>query len=150
VGASPTAPNTPICDTFTTSNLLGGSSSFYCSNTNIDYASLLSKASFSDNSVTMDWMEPEKSIEPTKHTREKRTKSIETGRVEQGSHSNQTFKTVNKDFEYFAFHTIEAKLLPVSQKVNTAADINVKVYCTNCGTKLGKGHKFCSTCGTKA
>ncbi len=77
-------------------------------------------------------------------------KTIETGRVEQGSSSDQKFKTVNKDFEYFAFHTVEYKLLPVSQKINTAEDLNVKVYCTNCGTKLGKGHKFCSSCGTKA
>ncbi len=77
-------------------------------------------------------------------------KTVETGRVEQGSSSDQKFKTVNKDFEYFAFHTVEYKLLPVSQKINTVGDLNVKVYCTNCGTKLGKGHKFCSNCGTKA
>lgn len=77
-------------------------------------------------------------------------KTIETGRVEQGSNSDQKFKTVNKDFEYFAFHTVEYKLLPISQKINTVEDLKVKVYCTNCGTKLGKGHKFCSSCGTKA
>jgi hypothetical protein len=64
--------------------------------------------------------------------------------------SNKIYKTFNKDFEWFAFHTIEAKLLPVSQKVNTAEDINVKRYCTNCGAKLAKGDKFCATCGTKA
>lgn len=79
-----------------------------------------------------------------------KSKTMETGRVEQGSSSDQKFKTVNKDFEYFAFHTVEYKLLPVSQKINTVEDLNVKVYCTNCGTKLGKGHKFCSSCGTKA
>lgn len=80
----------------------------------------------------------------------KKSKSIETGRVEQGSDSDQKFKTSNKDFEYFAFHTIECKMLPVSQKINTAEDINVKRYCTNCGAKLGKTDKFCSSCGTKA
>ena len=79
-----------------------------------------------------------------------KSKSIETGRVEQGSSSDQKIKTVDKDFEYFSFHTIEYKMLPISQKINTAEDINVKVYCTNCGAKLGKGHKFCSSCGTKA
>lgn len=77
-------------------------------------------------------------------------KTVETGRVEQGSSSDQKFETVNKDFEYFAFHTVEYKLLPISQKINTVEDLNVKVYCTNCGSKLGKGHKFCSNCGTKA
>ena len=80
----------------------------------------------------------------------KRSKSIETGRVEKGSSSDQKIKTIDKDFEYYSFHTIEYKMLPVSQKINTSEDINVKVYCTNCGAKLGKGHKFCSSCGTKA
>ena len=148
-----TQPNTPMCNTTSTLGLTGNitnTASFHSSSANVDYSSSLSTASFCDNSATLDWMQTEKSSEPIKHTREKRSKSIETGRVEKGSHSDQTFKTVDKDFEWFAFHTIEAKLLPVSQKVNTTADINVKVYCTNCGAKLGKGHKFCSTCGTKA
>jgi hypothetical protein len=79
----------------------------------------------------------------------KLSKSIETGRVEKGSHSSQAFKTVNKLFELWAFHTIEYKLLPISQKINTLEDINVKVYCTNCGAKLGKTDRFCSSCGTK-
>jgi hypothetical protein len=79
----------------------------------------------------------------------KLSKSIETGRVEKGSHSNQEFKTVNKSFELWAFHTIEYKLLPISQKINTLEDINVKVYCTNCGAKLGKTDRFCSQCGHK-
>jgi hypothetical protein len=160
VNNSITTPNTPLCDTFTTSttsiNAVGGSYSttglltgdlstnaFYSSN--IDFVH--------DGSATMDWMQTEKSVETPKNLTRgiaKKSKSIETGRVEEGSHSDQKFKTVNKDFEWFAFHTIEAKLLPVSQKVNTAEDINVKVYCTNCGAKLGKGHKFCATCGTKA
>jgi hypothetical protein len=77
-------------------------------------------------------------------------KSIETGRVEQGSYSDQKFKTVNKEFDYFPFHTIEYKMMPVSQKVNTLSDVNIKVYCTNCGSKLGKTDKFCANCGTKA
>lgn len=81
---------------------------------------------------------------------EKKSKTIETGRVEEGSKSDQKFTTVNKEFEYFAFHTLEYKMLPISQKVNTSEDINVKKYCTNCGAKLGKTDKFCSNCGTKA
>jgi hypothetical protein len=148
-----TIPNTPLCDTFTTS--IAGS----CSTTSLNLtgditnSSNLSTSSFYNSSVaTMDWIETEKSVETPKNlTRSvaKKSKSIETGRVEQGSHSDQTFKTVDKDFEWFAFHTVEAKLLPVSQKVNTAEDINVKRYCTNCGAKLGKGHKYCSQCATK-
>ena len=79
----------------------------------------------------------------------KKSKSVETGRVEMGSKSEQELKYVNKSFEYSPFHTIEYKMLPVSQKVNTIDDIQVKVYCTNCGSKLGKTDKFCSSCGTK-
>jgi hypothetical protein len=76
-------------------------------------------------------------------------KTIETGRVEKGSDSDQTLKYVDKEFDYYAFHTIEYKMLPVSQKVNTVEDINVKRYCTDCGTKSGKTDKFCSQCGKK-
>jgi Zn finger protein HypA/HybF involved in hydrogenase expression len=83
-------------------------------------------------------------------SQKKLSKSIETGRVEQGSVSDQKVVTVDKKFEYWAFHTIECKMLPVSQKINTVEDIHVKVYCTNCGSKLSKGHKFCGHCGTKA
>jgi hypothetical protein len=75
--------------------------------------------------------------------------SIETGRVEAGSSSNQTFQTVNKSFDYYAFHTVEYKLLPVSQKINTAEDIYVKRYCHNCGAKQKPEFKFCPSCGKK-
>ena len=78
------------------------------------------------------------------------SKSIETGRVEQGSSSEQKVVTVDKKFKYVAFHTIECKMLPISQKVNTVEDIQVKVYCTNCAHKLKKEYKFCGHCGTKA
>jgi hypothetical protein len=151
-----TAPNTPLCDTFTTStNAVGGS----YSTTGLlgsSFSNDISTSAFYNASVNISDISGEVTFdsfttpEPTRSLKAKKSKSIETGRVEEGSHSDQKFKTVNKDFEWFAFHTIEAKLLPVSQKVNTAEDINVKVYCTNCGAKLGKGHKFCATCGTKA
>lgn len=74
-------------------------------------------------------------------------RSIETGRVEAGSHSGQGLEIVDKTFEYYAFHTIEYKMLPISQKINTIADINVKQYCGTCGHKLGKTDLFCSKCG---
>jgi hypothetical protein len=84
------------------------------------------------------------------NVRSKKSRSIETGRVEKGSASNQKLETVSMSWDYFPFHTVEYKMLPVSQKINTVDDINVKRYCTNCGSKLGKGHKFCANCGTKA
>jgi hypothetical protein len=106
-------------------------------------------------SITLDSMDATLSMDAPKETKSlkrtfARSKSIETGRVEKGSDSDQKVVTVDKTFEYFAFHMIEYKMLPVSQKINTVEDINVKVYCTNCGAKLGKGHKFCGQCGTKA
>ena len=109
----------------------------------------------SNNIPTLDSMDDTLSLDMPDVTRSSRTlksrsKSIETGRVEQGSVSDQKVVTVDKKFEYWAFHTIECKMLPVSQKINTVEDLQVKVYCTNCGAKLSKGHKFCGQCGTKA
>lgn len=114
---------------------------------------LFNQTASNTSSVTMDSLYDSnvtysQRTEPIK--RSKKSLLVETGRVEKGSSSDQKIKTIDKDFEYFSFHTIECKMLPISQKINTAEDINVKVYCTNCGAKLGKGHKFCSSCGTKA
>lgn len=147
-----TAPNTPLCDTFTTSNntsFIGGSLSTTTADISSTSAFYNASVNISDTSgeITFDSLSIPK---PTRSLKAKKSKSIETGRVEEGSCSDQKFTTVNKDFEWFAFHTIEAKLLPVSQKINTAEDIKVKVYCTGCGAKLNKDHKYCSQCGTKA
>lgn len=103
-----------------------------------------------DMSASLDFSPTLEEPKPMLKRSFKAKKSIETGRVEQGSYSDQKFKTVNKEFDYFPFHTVEYKMMPVSQKVNTLSDVNVKVYCTNCGSKLGKTDKFCSSCGTKA
>jgi hypothetical protein len=122
------------------------------------YTSSVSNTFFDQNASnsipTLDSMDDTLSLDMPDVTRrfsqKKLSKSIETGRVEQGSVSDQKVVTVDKKFEYWAFHTIEYKMLPVSQKINTVEDIQVKVYCTNCGAKLSKGHKFCGQCGTKA
>jgi len=75
--------------------------------------------------------------------------TIETGRIEKGTTSNQKFKNVNMEFTSIPFHTYNCKLLPISQKINTIDDINVRRYCTNCGKKLNKTDNFCGNCGTK-
>lgn len=153
---SGTAPNTPLCDTFTTSTAAIGDTYSTTGLLGSSFSNGISTSAFFNASATISNLSGEATLdclstpEPTKNLKAKRSKSIETGRVEEGSHSDQKFKTVNKDFEWFAFHTVEAKLLPVSQKINTAEDIKVKVYCTNCGAKLHKDHKFCGHCGTKA
>ena len=74
--------------------------------------------------------------------------SIETGRVEKGSSSDQSFKTVDKNFNHFSCASSIWKILPVSQKVYEKQDL--KVYCANCGTKKRRGsHLFCPHCGEK-
>lgn len=75
------------------------------------------------------------------------SKKTETGRVEKGSKSDQKFKTVDLDFEYSAFTTVKIKLLPISQQV--VEELNITVYCTECGAKQKKGNKFCPKCGNK-
>jgi hypothetical protein len=148
---------TPINNlrTTTTTNIngvVGGSSTFTSSingNTSAFYNSNVSNTKSLGN-ITLDSVsfDDEVKSEP-KRMKSKLSKSIETGRVEMGSNSDQEFKMVNKTFEYSPFYTIEYKMLPVSQKINTIDDIQVKVYCTNCGAKLGKTDKFCASCGTK-
>lgn len=135
-----TYTSSPVIGTTTGLNLTStsNSASFLC-NGDITYTSYDNKLSFSND------------LDSIRNTpRSKKSKSIETGRIEKGSHSSQEFKTVSKSFEPFPFHTVEYKLLPASQKINTVDDVNVKRYCTNCGHKLGKTDKFCGQCGTKA
>lgn len=45
-----------------------------------------------------------------------RSKSIETGKTEEGSNSDMQFKTENKDFNWFSCKTIKFHLLPESRK----------------------------------
>jgi hypothetical protein len=74
--------------------------------------------------------------------------SIETGRVEKGGSSDQSFQTVNKTFNHHTCASSVWKILPVSQKVYEKQDL--KVYCSNCGKKRKKdSDKFCSSCGNK-
>lgn len=117
-----------------------GNTAFYSSNLN---CSTPINEFFDSNVTTMDWMSQELSLPLTKSSN-----IIETGRVEMGSNSNQELTTVDKNFAFYAFHKISAKLLPVSQKINAVED-TIKSYCTECGCKQKKGFKFCPTCGTK-
>ena len=77
-----------------------------------------------------------------------KSKSIETGRIEKGSHSNQKFENVYKDFEYLPFNTEYIKILPISQKQINSNDLQKK-YCYECGKKLNPKFKFCPSCGAK-
>jgi len=71
----------------------------------------------------------------------------ETGRIEQGSESNQDFQNVNDTFESYHSYTIEYRILPVSKKPKTINEI--KEYCSNCGRRRKKNDIFCPACGQR-
>lgn len=72
----------------------------------------------------------------------------ETGRVTEGSYSQQTFDTVNMDFESWSYSEEIIKILPTSQKPVHKEDLQ-KRYCPECGRKVVEKYKFCPFCGTK-
>ena len=76
----------------------------------------------------------------------KKSKSIETGRVEKGSSSNQEFKSVSKNFNSWTVSTSVWKILPESQRPVEKRDLIEK--CPKCSTKVKKSSwKFCPECG---
>jgi hypothetical protein len=72
-------------------------------------------------------------------------KSIETGRVEKGEKSNQSFTNSYEQFNPFTSHQITFKIKPLSGKNKTSQDI--RQYCDECNTKVKSNFKFCPTCG---
>jgi len=79
----------------------------------------------------------------------KKASKIETGMIGKGSESNQKFTNVQYEFEYFPFHTVNYKILPISQQQITSETLNITRYCTQCGSKIKKQYRFCPKCGTK-
>jgi hypothetical protein len=77
----------------------------------------------------------------------KKSKSIETGRVEKGEESNQNFTNSYEQFNYHTSHTIKFKIQPTSTKNINVEEI--RQYCTECGVKVKKNFKFCPSCGNK-
>ena len=75
-------------------------------------------------------------------------KKMETGRIENGSHSNQRFNTVYNEFESWPFKTEVILILPSSRKPVTSNDLEKK-YCVECGRKINPKFKFCPFCGHK-
>jgi Zn finger protein HypA/HybF involved in hydrogenase expression len=83
---------------------------------------------------------------PRSRSFSKKTKLVETGRVEQGSSSDQEFKTVSKNFNSYVVSTSVWKILPESQKPIEKKDLIDK--CPKCSTKIKKSSwKFCPECG---
>ena len=74
--------------------------------------------------------------------------SLETGRVEKGSRSNQEFEYCDIDFDYYSFKTENIHILPSSQKKVNVEETRRR-YCSQCGKKVSPKDKFCSNCGAK-
>lgn len=76
------------------------------------------------------------------------SKNVETGRVEKGSNSDQSFTYDNSSFYSYTSATNVWKIKPESTKLKTKEDL--VIYCGECGSKRKKDtHKFCPHCGTK-
>lgn len=141
--------NSSYTSSSTNTSAINGTTALYSSS--VDMGANTPTLDFMDSSATLSMDTPSlhDNVTRSSKTLKSRSKSIETGRVEQGSVSEQKVVTVDKKFEFLAFHSLEYKMLPTSQKINSVEDIQVKVYCTNCGSKLGKTDRFCASCGTK-
>jgi hypothetical protein len=136
-------------NTFNTTGMLNASNSTssYFSNSSLAAGA----SSYTSDVPVMDSLSLSDEVAtPMKSLRSRSKKNIETGRVEAGSSSSQKLEYVSKSFDYWPFHTLEYKLLPISQKINSTDDINVKRYCHHCGAKQKPEFKFCPSCGTKA
>jgi hypothetical protein len=73
---------------------------------------------------------------------------IETGRVEKGSDSNQSFQYNNSSFYSYEMKSITWNIKPLSTKPVHKEDL--VTFCTNCGSKRKKdSFKFCPHCGSK-
>ncbi len=136
-----TNPNPYYVNTFTTTGLDNTVVSTYTSNVGFNSSNNSDATLSFTNGFSNKFEQKPRSRSLTK-------KSIETGRVEKGGNSNQSFRTVNKDFNSYTVSTSNWKILPESVKPYESSDL--KVFCTECGSKRKKdSHKFCPNCGTK-
>ena len=122
----------------------------YCDNNSLSLSSVTNASAYTNLTATVDNISTmynnATDINCNVRANKVRSKSIETGRVEKGSYSDQKFQMINIDFEYWPFTTEIIKILPVSQKPVFKNDL-VKRYCSNCGRKLNQKYKFCPYCG---
>jgi hypothetical protein len=136
--------------TYTTHNTLGGTSipthgTFTTTSTNTFYnASLTSGTSLDVNK----YWNGGKSPVSSKKSATTQTRQVETGRVEKGSSSDQSFTYDNSSFKSYPSITNWWKIKPQSTRPVVIEDL--VTYCTECGSRRKKDtHKFCPQCGTK-
>jgi hypothetical protein len=86
------------------------------------------------------------SISNNAETRTMDAGSLETGRVQQGEESDQTFENGYGTFNAWSSHTSTYQILPISQLPVETTEI--RNYCSGCGTRIRKSTwKFCPNCG---
>jgi Zn finger protein HypA/HybF involved in hydrogenase expression len=138
-----TSTNNVIGNNFWTSNV----DYTYRPDTDITFSNSSGKLSFSNNPRSNKY-ESKYDQKPRSRSFAKKSKSVETGRVEIGSSSNQTFKTVTKNFNSWTVSTSTWKILPESQKPFEKKDLIDR--CPQCSTKIKKSSwKFCPECGNE-
>jgi len=139
----------------TTGSPYYGNTTFTTSGTNLFYNSSLTSGTISTNSflnnptkVTKKKLNEAEVTMDSMDINESSSRSLETGRVEKGSDSNQSFTYDSSSFNSYPSTTNWWKIKPKSTQVITKEDL--VTYCTECGSKRKKDtHKFCPQCGTK-
>ena len=97
--------------------------------------------------MDMDFMNQELLRESPKTLKSKLKQ--ETGRIEKGNTSNQTFESVSMDFETYCLNRVSYQLLPESKKPIETTELK-KRFCTTDGYQFKGNEKFCPYCGTRA
>lgn len=145
----------PITWTTNTSTATGNLNATYNNTSNISDMNCSYSVGASDVSMGfIDTGENLRSFAPKANSFKKMSKSVsqqsvETGRVEKGSSSNQSFTYDSSTYNFWASNTVTWKILPMSQKPYEATDL-IRKYCTSCGKKITKPTwRFCPSCGEK-
>jgi hypothetical protein len=133
-GSTVTWNTTPFTYTNTPIN------TFYTSNLNETGSCFTLTSGISNSSIAG-------SLNTSQAKENKRGVSVETGRVEAGSNSDQSFQNGQGSFNSYTTNVVEYQILPSSEKNIEAKEI--RSYCTECGTRNKQDWKFCPTCGNK-
>jgi len=135
----------------TTDNITYGNTNAFYMDSNFNNTGTSTATSFTTTSTDgfIDMNQLDSNILGKPRSAKPKSNKTETGMIGKGDVSEQVFKNVHYEFDYFRFHAVEYKILPISTQPATTNTLNVVQYCTNCGSKLKKSFKFCASCGTK-
>ena len=140
---SGTPLNGNIFNTCDNNGLIGGSSSVNCFYSDSNGCGSVSM----DGLGTLTTSASTTKLSGGQSTNSLRKDSIETGRIEKGGKSEQTFDYDNSKFEYIHSWSSEWKLLPESRKAVVVEDL--VQYCTVCGRRKRDKERYCPMDGNK-